>query len=222
MRHVAEVQFSADQMNKLKNAMTRASQPEKEAKPGEPAVTATSVRPAARAGGEMFAEPEDRLARGTYLRVEKDAMTAWLYLMPPEEGQYYTKGDLETFLEHRGVIKGFHSSNLSAMIKKKVYNREIIVAQGKQSIDGKDGYFEYLFSPDEYGAPKIREDGSVDYTNMSALQNVHQGDKVAIYHYAVQGIEGYTVYGGELKAKPRICRLSGAGASRERTTSISR
>lgn len=215
---MAEVQFSADQLSKLKNAMTRASQSGEDAKPAPAAVAATSEpHKPARAGGEMFAEPEDHLARGTYMRVEKDAMTAWLYLMPPEEGQYYTKGDLETFLEHRGVIKGFHSSNLSAMIKKKVYNREIIVAQGQQSIDGKDGYFEYLFSPDEYGAPKIREDGSVDYTNMSALQNVHQGDKVAIYHYAVQGIDGYTVYGGELKSKPAkdLPPIRGRGITRE-------
>ncbi len=217
MSCVAEVQFSADQLNKLKNAMTRASQSEGAAKPEAPGSPAAPLHQPTRAGGEMFAEPEDRLARGTYLRVEKDAMTAWLYLMPPEEGQYYTKRDLETFLEHRGVIKGFHSSNLSAMIKKKVYNREIIVAQGQQSVDGKDGYFEYLFSPDEYGAPKIREDGSVDYTNMSALQNVRQGDKVAIYHYAVQGIDGYTVYGGELKSKPAkdLPPIRGRGITRE-------
>lgn len=211
---MAEVQFSADQMNKLKNAMSRASQSDASQE------TAAAPRPVIkpnRAGGEMYADPEDHLAKGTYLRVEKDAMTAWLYLMPPEEGQDYRKSDLETFLVHRGVIKGFHSSNLSAIIKKRVYNREIIVALGQENIDGKDGYFEYLFSPDEYTAPKVREDGSVDYTNMSGLQNVHKGDKVAIYHYAVQGTDGYTVYGGVIKAKPAkdLPPMRGRGISRE-------
>lgn len=211
---MAEVQFSADQMSKLKNAMTRASQPDastEAAPPPRPVMTPSRI------GGEMYADPEDRLAKGTYMRVEKDAMSVWLYLMPPEEGQYYTKGDLETFLMHRGIIKGFHSSNLSAMIKKKVYNREILVAQGQENVDGKDGYFEYLFSPDEYLAPKVLEDGSVDYTNMSVLQNVHKGDKVAIYHYAVQGTDGFTVYGGVLKAKPAkdLPPIRGKGISRE-------
>ena len=210
---MSEVTFSAEQMDKLKNAMSRASQPDASA---EEPKTAPAVKPS-RIGGEMFAEPEDRLAKGTYMRVDKDAMAAWLYLTPPEEGQFYTKSDLETFLERRGVVKGFHSSNLSAMIKKKVYNREILVAKGQLNIDGTDGYFEYLFTPEEYVAPKIREDGSVDYTNMSALHNVHKGDKVAVYHHAVQGTNGYTVYGGEIKAKGAkdLPPIRGKGISRE-------
>lgn len=210
---MSEVKFSAEQMDKLKNAMTRASQPAEEAEAEKPAKV---IKPN-RVGGEMYADPEDHLARGTYLRVEKDEMSAWLYLMPPEEGQHYTKGDLETFLQHRGVIKGFHSSNLSAIIKKNVYNREILVAQGRLAVDGTDGYFEYLFTPEEYSAPKIREDGSVDYTNMSGLQNVHKGDKVAVYHYAVQGEDGYTVYGAGLKSKPAkdLPPIRGKGIQRE-------
>lgn len=205
---MSEVQFSMDQLDKLKNAMSRVSQqsmtsqtsatPESDEKENEAAAPVKQTK----AGEKTFANPEENLAAGSYLRVDKDAMAAWLYLKPPDDGQQYSKSDLERFMEHRGIIKGFHSSNLSAIIKKKVFNREIVVAQGQPGIDGQDGYFEYLFTPEEYGIPKIREDGSVDYTNMSALQNVHSGDKVAVYHYAVQGVDGYTVYGGRLKAKP--------------------
>lgn len=159
----------------------------------------------------------NELAEGTYVRVEEDEMSAWLYLAPPDNGQVYTKRDLERFLEDNGVVKGFHSSNLSAMIKKKVYDREILVAQGAEIRDGKDGYFEYLFEPEEYGAPKVREDGSVDYTSMSALQNVHKGDKIAIYHYAVPGEDGYTVVGGVMKARQArdLPPMRGKGIQRE-------
>ena len=197
---MGEVNLSTDQLNKLKNAMSRVSQTSET--PAEEAPAPETKVKQSKAGETTYADPSDHLGRGTYLRVEKDAMTAWLYLMPPEEGQYYSKGDLEKFMIHRGIINGFHSSNLSAIIKKQVYNREIIVAQGREIVDGKDGYFEYLFTPEEYTAPKIREDGSVDYTNMSSLHNVHKGDKVAVYHYAVQGMDGYTVYGAVLKTKP--------------------
>ena len=212
---MSEVKFSSEQLDKLKSAMTKASQPSETSAVADPEPKPEVKQ--SRAGETTYADPQDHLGKGTYLRVEKDAMTAWLYLMPPEEGQYYSKGDLERFLDHRGVIKGHHSSNLSAIIKKKVYNREIIVAQGRDGIAGEDGYFEYLFTPDEYQAPKIREDGSVDYTNMSGLQNVHQGDKVAIYHYAVQGVDGYTVYGAELKVKPAkdLPPIRGKGITRE-------
>lgn len=214
MSHVSGIKFSPEQMNKLKNAMSRASQP----------------------GGASIAELQDELlgktgtqeedgwdshgtnlAKGTYLRVDEDEMAAWLYLAPPDRGQIYSKNELITYLERSGVVRGYHSSNLSAMVKKQVYDREVLVAKGAQIVEGQDGYFEYLFSPEEYGVPKIREDGTVDYTNVSALQNVKKGDKVAVYHYAVQGTDGYTVRGTEMKVKPArdLPPMRGKGIQRE-------
>ena len=212
------VQFSPEQMNKLKNAMTRASMPTIPSMEELASITAALGEPAAATteSGEWDAHGTN-LARGTYLRIDDDDMAAWLYLAPPDKGQIYTKGELMTYLEQNGVVKGYHSSNLSAMIKKKVYDREILVAKGAETVPGKDGYFEYLFSPEEYGVPKIREDGTVDYTNMSALQNVHKGDKVAVYHYAVQGVDGYTVRGAEMKTTPArdLPPMRGKGILRE-------
>lgn len=195
---MGEATLSAEQLKKLRSAMSRVSQQSMAAQSASPQPS----EPEAEMHDEKLpVDPNGGLAAGSYLRVEKDAMSAWLYLKPPDDGQQYDKDKLIAYMQQKGVIKGYHSSNLSAIIKKKVYNREILVAQGQYNVDGKDGYFEYLFTPEEYGVPKIREDGTVDYTNMSALQNVHKGDKVAVYHYAVQGIDGYTVFGGALKAK---------------------
>ena len=209
---MSEMSFSSEQLNKLKSAMEKALEPEtgKEASAQE---STTLEMP----NIEKWDSKGTVLAKGTYLRVDDDGMAAWLYLAPPDRKQTYVKSDLETFLQRSGVVKGFHSSNLSAMIKKKVYDREILVAQGMPVKEGTDGYFEYLFTPEEYGVPKIRKDGSVDYSNMSALQNVRKGEKVAIYHYAVQGEDGYTVLGGEMKAKPTrdMPPMRGKGILRE-------
>lgn len=195
---MGEATLSAEQLKKLRSAMSRVSQQST----AEQSTSSKASEPETEMHDEKLSiDPNGGLAAGSYLRVEKDAMSAWLYLKPPDDGQQYDKDKLIAYMQQKGVIKGYHSSNLSAIIKKKVYNREILVAQGQYNVDGKDGYFEYLFTPEEYGVPKIREDGTVDYTNMSALQNVHKGDKVAVYHYAVQGIDGYTVFGGALKAK---------------------
>lgn len=182
-------------------------------KPGEK----TQSTAAEQAEEEQKPLIETNLTEGTYLRVEDDEMTAWLYLTPPAEGQVYSKRELESYLEQHGVIKGYHSSNLSAMVKKKVYEREILVAKGQEAVPGQDGYFEYLFSPEEHMGPTIREDGTVDYSSMSALQNVHKGDKVAIYHYAVPGVDGYTVQGNVLKAAAArdLPPMRGKGITRE-------
>ncbi len=226
---MAEVNLSADQLEKLKAAMARAkvnSQPSIQPKaasqvmPKQAPVAETQTQTVVQTVVEVQVEEpavETNLAEGTYLRVEEDEMAAWLYLAPPEKGQIYTKRDLERYLEAHGVIKGYHSSNLSAMIKKRVYDREILVARGAEIKPGVDGYFEYLFAPEEHSGPKIMEDGSVDYSSMSALQNVHKGDKVAIYHYATQGEDGYTVRGGEMKAGPvrDLPPMRGKGIIRE-------
>lgn len=226
---MAEVNLSAEQLNKLKAAMARAKgldpqavlQPPTAAKPA-PAAGETQAAPENAAETAVAVETrtpptESNLAEGTYLRIDEDEMAAWLYLTPPAEGQTYTKRDLENYLELNGVVKGYHSSNLSAMVKKKVYDREILVARGEETKPGTDGYFEYLFAPEEHVGPKVNEDGSVDYSSMSALQNVHKGDKVAVYHYAVQGVDGYTVVGGQMKADPvrDLPPMRGKGITRE-------
>ncbi len=139
---------------------------------------------------------------GSYVKISDDDMYAWLYLMPPGTGkENYAMEELTDFLKKNGVMVGYHHSNLAAMIKKRVYEREIVVARGQAAIEGNDGYFEYKFDPEQYKAPKVLANGRVDYTNMSALQNVHKGDVVAVYHHAKIGQDGYDIKGRPLQAK---------------------
>ncbi|NBJ92963.1 DUF342 domain-containing protein [Parablautia muri] len=139
---------------------------------------------------------------GSYIRISQDNMTAWMYLTVPGEGKdNYTMEEFDQFLKKKGIVTGYHHSNLAAMIKKRVYEREIIVAQGQPAVEGKDGYYEYKFDPDQNKAPKVLEDGRVDYTTMSTLQNVRKGDVVAIYHHAKEGKDGYNIKGKSFKAR---------------------
>ena len=180
-------QFSSEQLDRLKLAMAKLKE---------------TVEPEVSAPQSVAVEEEEQLlAKGTYLKVDEDKMAAWLYLMPPEPDMVYSKQALIDYLASQGVIEGLHQSNLSAIIKKQVYEREILVAQGRAIQDGENGYFEYLFKPEEYGAPKIREDGTVDYTNINALPNVKAGQKVAVYHQAIQSVDGCTVLGNVLPGK---------------------
>lgn len=189
---VTDMDFSSDQMDRLKSAMAKLQETMDEVAKEEGVILDKE---------EEEEEEEGVLSKGTYFRVTEDEMEAWLYLMPPEPDVTYVKQDLIDYLAKHGVVEGLHQSNLSGMVKKRVYNREILVARGSEVQDGADGYFEYLFTPEEYGVPKIREDGTVDYTNMSALHNVKAGEKVAIYHPAVQAVDGHTVLGNVMKGK---------------------
>lgn len=144
---------------------------------------------------------KDTMFGESYVRIEEDEMTAWLYLDEPTPPKtYYTKTEIVEYLIQKGINKGFHQSNIAAMSVKKIHGREIKVAVGVRPVDGKNGYFDYRFTPDTIRAPKVLPDGSVDYTSMSMLQNVHKGDVLAVYHHAVKGTDGYNVRGKRLPA----------------------
>lgn len=140
-------------------------------------------------------------AKGSYVYIEDDGMLAWLYLMPPDGAQMYTEEEVYDFLKENGVCFGFHASNIAAVVHKQIYDREVKAAAGTSPKEGQEGYYEYHFEPTNHQAPKIREDGSVDYASMSMLQNVAKGQAVATYHPALQGESGMNVRGEETKAK---------------------
>lgn len=154
------------------------------------------------AGGQEEPAGDRETLNGSQVRLSEDHMTAWLTLNPPADGVPYRKEELIAFLNSHGVVTGYHSSNLSAMVKKKIYCREVKAAVGMAETPGTDGYYEYRFSPERMKEPSIRADGSVDYSSMAMLQNVAKGDVVAVYRRATQGSPGYTVKGEEKKCKP--------------------
>lgn len=140
------------------------------------------------------------IGENSYIRISDDAMTVWLLLEPPPENRtgYVTKNIL-AYLKEQGVRYGICEEKINDMLIRRLYGVETEVAKGTPMVEGTDGYYEYMFSPDAHRAPKILPDGAVDYTNMHLLQNVHEGDTLAVYHHAVQGQEGFDVYGNVLR-----------------------
>lgn len=140
---------------------------------------------------------------GTYVRVTEDDHQAWLYLCPKADGNPYTKNELIAILRENEVVAGLNEDNLIAMAKKKVYEREIKVAEYIAPREGTDGYYEYFFDVNrDQKKPLIREDGSVDYQSMNMVNSVQGGDVLAKYHPAVDGVPGIDVKGVEIPVKP--------------------
>jgi hypothetical protein len=148
---------------------------------------------------------DDWTLAGNYITVSEDSMQAFLFLQPKPDGESYEREELKEHLREAGVVSGFHESNLAAMAKKKVYGREVLVAEGTPPVQGTPGHYEYEIETDDYTKhPRIREDGSVDYQSMNLLQNVQEGQVLAVYHAAEQGTDGEDVRGKRLRAE--LCR----------------
>ena len=89
----------------------------------------------------------------------------------------------------------------------------ILIAVGKNATNGKDGWYEYFFNTEINKKPKLNEDGSVNYKDIEWYDAVKKGDKIAFYHKAEDGVDGYDVEGNVLKSvKGReLTVLSGSG-----------
>lgn len=139
------------------------------------------------------------------IRITDDSMAAYLTLREPEDGVIYSKTEVMDFINQHGISYGYIQSNIVGAIKKKIYDSEILIAEGKPVTESIQGHFEYLFETDITNRkPKVREDGSVDYSNMSSLENVHKDDVIAVYRCNTPGISGYDIFGREMK--PRAVR----------------
>ena len=142
------------------------------------------------------------LGMNTYVKFSPDNMAAYLFLGTPGENQMYDVDSILDYLIEQGVSAGMIRSNVEAMVSKRIYLREVKVAEGTPPTDGRDGYYEFKFSTNTKRNPIIRSDGSVDYQSMSEIENVSADSVLAVYHPALKGTPGIDIRGNVMKPKP--------------------
>lgn len=134
--------------------------------------------------------------------IAEDNMSATLTLDPPCEGTTYVVDDVLVRIHSNGINGGIIHSEVERMVKDQIYNEAVVIARGREPVDGVDGYYDFYFDVGGKKSPTIRPDGSVDYQSMNIVQSVQKGDILAMYHSSVPGVHGYDVKGRELRCKP--------------------
>lgn len=159
------------------------------------------------------------------VRISSEMTEAYLTLSTPNEGEFYNEGDLRDILEKQGVVYGIKREVLIEMLEQKRYFKEYLVAEGKKAVDGKDGYFEFLFNTKKDTKPKVLNDGSVDYGSMAKVEIVEEGTEIVHYIPAKQGVDGIDVKGQIIKCclGKELPQLKGKGfvVSEDKTKYIS-
>lgn len=167
----------------------------------------------------------DKTSEKTYVRISKDELEAYLYLTCPEDGHNYSITELLNLLEENKITYGIFHRRLEEIVKKRIYDREILIAKGNKQVDGVEGRYSFNFNTNPSGKPAIREDGSVDYWSVFAVQTVAEGDIIAVYTPPTLGIQGKTVTGKVLEPKrgKDLLPLKGKGffCAEDRITYIS-
>ncbi len=164
---------------------------------------------APKTGAEMSADGgagagEEVSSKIITVTIADDKMSATVRLSVPRNNEQYSVPEIIAALRSNRVVLGIKSDAIMEMVNLGHYEEDMVVAEGTPEVPGVEGYFEWLVDLTKHETPEIREDGTVDYSAMNKLANINEGDKIAVYHPAVQGEKGFDVSGAE--KIPRIAK----------------
>lgn len=141
------------------------------------------------------------------VEVSEDRMHAYMTFYPVNGEEQYTvpKDELERALASRNVKYGINEELLELISTERVFGDTYEVAVGTFAVDPVPGSVELKFKTTKDFAPEIDEQGNVNYRKLSVINNVKEGDLLAVLHQTVPGQPGTNLSGVELapmKAKP--------------------
>jgi len=134
--------------------------------------------------------------------ISEDRMQAFLIFRRVEGDLKLTSSELENFLVLQGVKFGLQKDLLFLIAQRPqdFYFTQNIVATGTPAQPGVDGFVKVHFgeSNDDEHKPTEREDGSVDYKEVTQLANVKAGQLIAERMPAQPGVPGKAVTGEDI------------------------
>ena len=136
------------------------------------------------------------------IEVAQDEMQATATINAPMiGGSDVTAQQIVKALKTQGVSAGISDEKISALVDSPVYDKPAVVAEAVAPQNGRDAYIEFYFETD---LSKLRakesESGQVNYKELNQVQNVVQGQPLAIKHPPEKGKSGKTVFGRYLEA----------------------
>jgi len=148
---------------------------------------------------------------GVGIEFSDDATEVYIYFQESEKE--YKKENIFRYLNDVGVVAGIREKVIDNMLLEKEIGKKYLVAASMKPIDGKDGWYEFLFSTSVDTKPKILQDGSVDYSAYGDVPFVEAGQKLVIYHPATESRDGENLQGETILAKKgkELARLKGKG-----------
>lgn len=135
--------------------------------------------------------------------VTEDKLQAFVTMSKPSQGgREMDLIDIKELLENSGIVFGIQEDSINKSLEAGTFNIPILAAEGKHPVNGKNARIEFLVNVNKKIIPKfIGEEESIDYKDLSIVENVEEGQKLAEKIDASEGEEGITVFGDRIEAK---------------------
>ena len=134
------------------------------------------------------------------IELSKDEAKAYLNIIPPmEEEEPLTQEQILQALKEKNILQGINNKSIEKIIAEKIYYEPVIVASGKEAVEGSHGFPELLFLPKKSRpAPGTR----VNLQEVLDLQKVKEGQELLRIETATLGKDGYTITGKLISSAP--------------------
>ncbi len=136
------------------------------------------------------------------LKIDIYRMNAYLTITKAEAMvERITPEMILEFLKESEIEFGINEDAIHELVERELWDKPIKVASGNPPVRGEDGYQEYYFRTKIEMAPKVLEDGSVDYKSLNLAQNVTEGQVLAKCIPPTDGTPGTNIYGETIPAE---------------------
>ena len=134
------------------------------------------------------------------IQLSKGEEKAYLNIIPPmEEDDPLTLEMIIRELKEKNILQGIKNKTIEKMIAEKIYYEPLIIASGKETVQGRDGFPELLFLPEKLRpAPGTK----VNLREVPVLQKVQEGQELIRIETATMGEDGYTITGKLINSTP--------------------
>ena len=145
-----------------------------------------------------------RPERESYLlSVDENHMRAIVrFYAPSEGGELMSAEELRRDLMVRHISHGIKEDVIASFFANhKPYCTSLVIAEGKEPRQGTDAKIEYFFNTNLKAKPAVREDGSVDFHDLNAINHCHKDDLLAKIIPADAGEAGKNLFGENIRPR---------------------
>ncbi len=150
-----------------------------------------------------IAEPqtEKKIDSECLVKMAKDKMKAFIVISKPIGGKDITIEAINEALKQGDVKFNIKDDVIEKAVSQKIYDKEILVAEGIEPQPGKDAELIYHFDTSTEKSIGIDKDGKIDYHELSLIKNVKAGEKLVTLIPHTEGITGKNVTGEDVPGK---------------------
>ncbi len=146
---------------------------------------------------------ESKLIMLSPLMLSKDKVKAYYNVYPTRFGNLPSYNEVSEILHAEKIIamvsKEKYESQIAAIDLSQPHLSKILIAEGREPINGYDEYFQPLLSFEKQ-AGRILSDGRIDYKEVGSIVQVQKNQEILECIPGVKSENGYDVYGETVNA----------------------